>query len=440
MHNIKLSDAIGGSGQGSLRRYIAFIITGLFLAVDAEAVAYTFQGDANVGQEYNTNLFLTPGPHTDVWGARLGLNTQFSAAEEIWKLNGNVRLDNYFYDQKGLDTLNQFVSLTGSYFVTERSQFALQGDYIRDSTRTSFLETNDLVFDQVRRNSQSLNPSWTYDLSENTSLNLGYRYQNTEYKNKENTFYPHYQTHSGSIGLIHDYSERLQLNGLFSYASYSSPGSTTIVPGTLDFLIFRIPGTYENRSESIKIDYATATVGLSYAADETFNIKLVGGGQYNMSESGSRTIFRDTFGNPIFTDAQQISSDSLTYVINASATKRFELDELSLNYAHTVSPNIYGNLIEADTVTFIDKHKFTPTVNGSIQILYADRTTADQRNVTFSRQFLRLQSELSWNWTENWSLTAAYQYSRQEIDVISDTPESHAAYLTVRYQWNKLQY
>ncbi|HYE34752.1 hypothetical protein [Methylocaldum sp.] len=401
---------------------------------------YTFQADANVGQEYNTNIFLTPGPHTDVWGTRLGLNTQFSAAEEIWKVTGKVRLDNYFYDQKGLDTLNQFVSLTGSYFATERSQFALRGEYIRDSTRTSFIETNDLVFDQVRRNSQSLNPSWTYSLSEDTSLNLNYQYQNTEYKNKENTFFPHYQTHVGSVSLIHDYSERLQLNSSLSYVSYSSPGSTTIVPGTLDFLIFRIPGTYENSSEAIKIDYATAVVGFSYAVDETFDVNLAAGGQYNMTEAGSRTIFRDNLGNPILDDAQHISSSSLTYVINAGATKRFELDELSLNYAHTVSPNIYGNLVEADTVTFIEKHKFSPTVSGSIQIFYADRTTADQRNIVFNRQLLRAQSELSWNWTENWSLSASYQYARQEIDIISDTPESHAVYLTVRYLWDKLQY
>lgn len=393
-----------------------------------------------MGQEYNTNIFLIPNPTGDVWGTKLGLNTEFSAAEEIWKVNGNVRLDNYFFNEKSLDSLNQFISLTGHYFATERSRFALRGDYIRDSTRTSFVEVNDLVFDQVRRNSQSINPSWTYDLSENTSLNLNYQYQNTEYKNKENTFFPHYKTHVGSIGLIHDYSERLQLNGSLSYTSYSSPGSATVVPGTLDFLIFQIPGTYENQSEEINIDYATAIVGFSYAIDETFNVNLGGGGQYNTIEAGSRTIFRDTFGNPIYTNAQRISSDSLTYVVKAGATKRFEVDDLALNYAHTVTPDIYGNLVEANTVTFTGKHKFTPTINGSIQILYTDRSTADQRNVTLNRQFLRAQSDLSWDFTENWSITASYQYSQQEIEVISNVPESHAAYLTIRYLWDKLQY
>jgi len=439
MPDVNLSDAIGTSGPRRLRGYGTWIV-GWLLAADVVAVEYTFQADANVGQEYNTNLFLTPGPHTDVWGAKLGLNTQFSAAEEIWKLNGSVRLDNYFYDQKGLDTLNQLVSLTGSYFATERSQFALRGDYIRDSTRTSLTEANDLVFDQVRRTSQALNPSWIYDLSENTSLNVSYEYRNNEYKNKENTFFPHYQTHSGSIGLIHDYSERLQLNGLFSYASYMSPGSATAVPGILDFFIFDIPGTYENRSEDIKIEYASAMAGFSYAVDETLKIRLAGGGQYNMTQSGARTVFRDIGGNPLIVNAQSFSSDSLTYVINAGIAKQFELDDLSLNYAHTASPDIYGNLIEADTVTFSDKHRFTPKLSGLIHVYYADRTTVDQFNTPLNRQYLRLQSDLVWTWTENWSLTASYQYSRQEIDVISNIPESHAAYLTIRYQWDKLQY
>jgi opacity protein-like surface antigen len=439
MHNIKLSDAIGRSEQGSLRSYIACII-GLFLTADVEAVEYTFQADAIVGQEYNTNLFLTPGPHTDVWGTRLGLNTQFSAAEEIWKLDGKVRLDNYFYNQKGLDTLNQFVSLTGSYFTNERSQFAFRGEYIRDSTRTSFIETDDLVFNQVRRNSQLLNPSWIYDLSETTSLKLNYQYQNTEYKNTENTFFPHYQTHSGSIGVIHDYSERLQLNSSLSYVTYLSPGSTTVIPGMLDVLNLGIPGTYENQSDDIKIEYITAMAGFSYAVDETFKINLAGGGQYNITQYNIQTIFRDILGNPISVSAQHINNDSLTYVINAGATKSFELDDLNLNFTHTAYPDIYGNFIEADTVTFSNKHKFTPKLNGLIQLYYADRTTVDQRNIAFNHQLFRVQSDLIWNWTENWSITASYQYSRQEIDIISNIPESHAAFLTIRYQWDKLQY
>ncbi|WP_143735282.1 hypothetical protein [Methylocaldum sp. 14B] len=439
MHNAKPVNAISNKGRGNPPLYITWII-GLLIATDVNAVEYTFQADANVEEEYNTNIFLTPGPHTDVWGTKLGLNTQFSAAEEIWKLDGSIRLDNYFYDQKGLNTLNQFVSLTGSYFVTERSQFALRGDYIRDSSRTSFIETNDLVFEQVRRNRQTINPSWTYYLSEDTRLGLNYQYDNTEYRNKDNTAFPHYQIHFGSVGVVHEYSEYLKMNGSFSYTSYSAPESTTFIPGTLDFQIFRVPGTYENRTEEIMIDYATAIVGFSYSIDETFDVSLAAGGQYNKTEAGSRTIFRTAFGDPILDDAEHISSSSLTYLIDARATKRFEVDELNLDYAHTVSPNIYGNLIEADTVTLTGKHKFTPTLTGSAQFSYTDRKTADQRNVELNRQLFRARSELIWNWSENWSVIASYQYSRQEIDVISNIPESHAAYLTIRYRWDKLQY
>lgn len=431
--------AVDNHRRGRVRRCIAWAL-GLSVALDTGAVEYTLQAAADVGQEYNTNIFLTPGPHTDVWGARLGLNTRFSAAEEIWKLDGNIRLDNYFYDQKGLDSLNQFVSLTGSYFVTERSQFALRGDYIRDSTRTSFVETDDLIFEQVRRNRQTLNPSWTYDLSEKTRLSLNYQYQNTDYRNKANTFFPDYQSHFGSVGLIHDYSERLRMSGSVSYTRYSAVGSTIFIPGHLDFEPFRIPGNYENRADEIEIDYAAAIAGFSYAIDETFDISFAAGAQYNKTEAVFRTIFRDDRGEPILDDFDHIDSGFVTYVIDMSASKRFDADELSLHYAHTVSPNLYGNLVEIDTVTFTGKRKFTPTVSGSAQFSYADRKTADQRNITLNRQLFRARGELSWNWTENWSFSVSYQYGRQEIDIISDIPESHAAYLIIRYRWDKLKY
>lgn len=432
-------DAACNHGRGHLRRGIAWIL-GLLITTDVRSVEYTLQADANVGQEYDTNIFLTPGPHTDVWGTRLGLNTRFSAEEEVWKLDGNIRLDNYFYDRKGLDSLNQFVSLTGSYFVTERSRFALRGDDIRDSTRTSFVETDDLIFEQVRRNQRVINPSWTYDLSERTRFSLNYQYQNTDYRNKDNTFFPDYQSHSGSVDLIHDYSERLTMNGSFSYTRYSAVGSTIFIPGILDFGPFRIPGNYENRADQIEIDYAAAVAGFSYAIDETLDVGFAAGAQYNQTEASFRTIFRDNRGDPILDDFDHIDSSFVTYLIDLSATKRFDVDELSLHYAHTVSPNLYGNLVEADTVTFTGKHKFTPTLSGWAEFSYVDRKTADQRNNALNRQLFRARGELSWNWTENWSFSVSYRYGRQEIEIISNIPESHAAYLTIRYQWDKLKY
>ncbi|BBA33723.1 oxidoreductase domain protein [Methylocaldum marinum] len=51
-----------------------------------------------------------------------------------------------------------------------------------------------------------------------------------------------------------------------------------------------------------------------------------------------------------------------------------------------------------------------------------------------------VQSGLHWNQTEPRRLTVSYQCNRQEIDVIVNIPESHAAYITFRYCRDKPAY
>lgn len=393
---------------------------------------YTFQAEASAGEDYNTNLFLTPQPHEDTWASNIGLNANFTAAEEIWNVAGNGRFQNYYYNDSNLDTENIFLTLTGNYLQSERTRWGLRGNYTRDSTRTSFTEVNDLVFQQVGRESKSLNPSWMYMLDEKTSLTLDYRFQTTEYEKSESSPFPDSQIHTGLASLQHKYDERLQLVGTFSYTSYTIPGGATVSPFAPFF-------TRESVSEETRIDYATLIGGFTYAVDETFDVGLSGGGQYSMTEAGSRTSIRDSLGNELPLSEQHFSTATPTWLLSANAAKRFERSEIRFDFSKSSSPNIYGNLIDDTRYSLSASHKFTPSLTGSARAYYSERGTGQVDTGVLLHSY-GAQTGMNWNLTENWVLNATYQYATQAVDTADQRPESHAVFLTVRYLWDKVQF
>jgi len=407
---------------------MAFLLCGGF----AQGREYTFQADAGAGQDYNSNLFLTPQPHEEIWGSNIGLNANFSAAEEIWNVTGNTRFQNYYYSDSNLDTENIFLTLIGNYSQNERTRWGLRGNYTRDSTRTSFTEVNDLVFQQVGRDGKSLNPSWTYALDEKTSLNLDYQFQTTEYDKTENSSFPDSQVHTGTAGLQHRYDDRLQLNGTFSFTRYTLPGSATSTPFG-PFL------TLENVSEETRIDYANLLAGFSYAVDETFDVGLSGGGQYSMTEAGSRSLLRDTSGNELVLDEQHLTSETPTWLLNANATKRFERSQIGFDFSKSSSPNIYGDLIDDTRYSLVVKHGFTPLLNGSARLVYSERGTGQVDSDALLHSY-SAPTGLDWSLTESWTVSASYRYTQQAIDTADERPENHAVFLNVRYLWDKVQF
>jgi hypothetical protein len=399
---------------------------------------YTTDGEASLGGEYNSNLLLTPAPHQDVFGNSLNLSGGFAAETETFEFGGRARLQNLFYTESSLDTFNQFVTLEGTYLPGERHRFGLKAEYVHDSTLTSLSDVGEVVFSRVRRNSQSVIPSWTVQIDEKNALRLDYQFQNMDYEDKQDIGFADSQIHAGTATFLRQHTERLKLTGNLAYTHYETPGSSTSFPAAvLDEVGFPHFGTVESFSDTTTIDYASAMAGFEYRFSESFEAALSAGGQYSTTRSGSGAVFRDNLGQVITLLDEPVDEDAWGYLISASAAKRFEADEVRVDFNRTITPNIYGNLVSDDRFTFTYTHKFTPLVRGLLRFIYSDRTAEDERLIALNRTYLKAQTDLIWNWSEHWGMVASYQYSQQEFETIRTVPESHAVYLTVRYLWDQ---
>lgn len=406
------------------------------------AAEYSADGEASVGGLYNTNPLLTPLDHRDVWGNVLGVAGHATATTETWHLEGGGRLQNYWYTTSNLDTFNQFLNLNGHYQASERNRLGIKGEYAHDSTMSALEDVGEVIFRRVRRNREQVNPSWTYLFDEKTALTLDYQYQNIHYDNRDPRIaYANAKTHYGGVMLVHQYSPRLTLNGLLNYTNYQTPGSIRNLPAAIvDAAGIPRFGTVDTIINDSAIEYGSAVMGGGYKFTETFDASLGVGAQYSHTDAGSQVIFRDNSGHSRVIDQQAGSQGSWSYLLNATATQKLDHGELKFEYARTISPNIYGNLIDDDRFTFTVNHKLATTVDGMARIIYSDRISEDQRLLALNRRYLRAQADVSWRFLENWYLVGSYQYSQQAFDIISIVPDSHAVYLTLKYDMDKFSY
>jgi hypothetical protein len=381
-------------------------------------IDYTFQADANLQQNYNTNILLLPAALNPdaVWGSEMNLQTIFMAENPTWTAKGNARFDNWFYyPASGLNMQNQYVD--GQYaYSTERSRFELGGGYISDAILASKTEQIlGVVFGRVQRELFSVMPSWTYSISEYTKASLTYSYYNSKYGSNPlvssvntSALYPSSSSNSLSTNLNHQVSEYLSVNGMLSATAFVTQTNT--------------------------INYLNLTLGSKYAASSNTEIIISGGGQYSQSTTkirflGQNTSFHNNLFNPLF---------------NISIKQNFEYTAVILSYSQQSTPSINGNLFKSDYVSISANHRFSPRLNGSLRLSYNKISTPTQSGSSSSQNYYQVGGDLSYNLSENAVLNSSYNFQVREIGaytaVYSEPQYGHVISLNLHYIFDKLHY
>lgn len=404
---------------------------GVALASPGFAVDWHLEANANVSQQFHSNIRLLPDrldPEA-VFGTDIGLTAQLVAQEPNWQVKSGVRLQNLFYTPiAGIDTQNQYLDLDAHY-ATERSLFALSVHHTDDALLSSQSEeVVGIVLTRVQRAETTLAPSWTYIFDERTRLTLGYAYQSSDYEAGQGFGYVDSVTHTASLGLEHQLTERLTLTGTLAYNAYKASQRT--------------------------IDYVNVMAGFQYALTETLDLNVSGGGQYSDSETNFQT-FRLTGFQVVSLDpflvAPVVVPETVTFkdqqfgpLVTASARKRFETSDWELTYAHRISPAINGALFESDRVSLSGRQRLTERLNANLKLSYLEYTRPNLDGGALQQTYYRFDGELSYALTEKWRLSASYQYGLRDLGASGGTfagsQDDHAVFVTLRYTFDPFHF
>jgi len=412
------------------------------LPLPGQAREWYAQPSTSLRTFYDDNLLLLrEDQKSDVFGATLSAKSKFGVRSEIYDIGGDARVDINRYEAKdNIDSENFFFNGFSTYNLTDRNQLGLKGNYTMDNSLLSEFDGSGLVQALVERTTWTIDPSWTYRLTERSSLTGSYNHTDVSFgDNASSNNLTSYVTDSATLNYSLQWTERLLWYNAVSALRFDVPETTTSAPASFGPIL----GTSDITSGSVS-DMYTFQTGVRFNITETWDSELMAGGRWTEVESTQFQVFKPN-ANPqleILTsgDPNPQSSSGLGYLLTAGTTKRFEKSSIGARFYQDVRPTANGVLQEYMGLTLDGEHRLTEQLKLNLTASATQQTSAANENQPsrFDRDAYSVEPKLSWLIDRHMTLSGGYRYRSQEFTANnSGVQESNSVYFQFNYQWDK---
>lgn len=381
----------------------------------ANAAEWKFDPNLSLRAGYIDNLRLTTVDEVSSAEATLTPSAAFSVATPTSGASGKLRFDFHRYEEDSdLDENNTLFRL-GTYHNLERARLGLDLAYISDTTLDSQLEETGLALERVRRDRLSAAPSWTWLLSERTSLRASYNYNNVDYKNSAGTGFVDYTLNNASASLSRVLSERASASVTLS-------------------------GTLTDNENNVRSTNGNLQAGFSYRFSDTLLSSAYAGVRHTQVEYSSTSLIPIYSGTTFigFPLTQDVSNSDWGGTFSASLTKTFLRGESSFSASRDISNSVNGAPIEVNRANWDNTYRFSETFSGALGLAYYHSKSSNAIGQNLDRNYYQIKPEFIWKFQRFWDLTGSYLYRKQTFDTTSDDAVQNAAYLTLSYHWPRI--
>ena len=186
--------------------------------------------DASVSAqaEYNDNIFLVPEPESSVTGISITPILLGIVRESNWETQLQAKLVINKYSEHDLDSNDQYFSLSGRYRAM-RNIFSLNISHSLISSLSTVSDDFGLSRTRIKRETQSVSPTYTYLFSERLTSSLSYVYSDVDFLDAENTNFTPYITHTGTASLQYTLTEKDSLSFILQAVDYESKKSISYI-------------------------------------------------------------------------------------------------------------------------------------------------------------------------------------------------------------------
>ncbi len=397
-----LSRCLRGLGQCIL--LVCF--TEANMAIHSEAAEWSLSPSVGTKGVYNSNLLLTPQPHSETYGFWVSPAAEIAGKTERLEVSSRLAADvvRYFGGQDRQFT-NVFAPLSIRY-KTEKDLLGFTGGFVRDNTLLGELQETGVALQFVQRNQWTFNPTWTRSLTEKLSLQSGIQFSNRTYEG-ESTRLVDNRLVGASGGLLYQLSERDQIQISGSYANFHTTDSPS----------------------PFRADFPGINMSLTHAFNESFTGTVYGGPRF--LSSTSQTQFGD------------ITARKTVWLAGVSMSKKFERAVVKVSFARDLVPSGFGLLIQTNRGQIIGSYDLSETLACSLDVVGVLTTGTNSAGVgrAFSdRRYVSVMPKLSWRFLEWWQAELSYMYRWQGVDNAIDSAQSHGLTFMVTYYPPKLSW
>jgi hypothetical protein len=431
-----------------MKKKTEFLLPVLVLfSTDGYALDWLFKPEFSFRERYDNNVRMQINPQNSNLISTISPSLLMGYLADDNELNTRFKWNELIYSaDSALDFSEKIVNLSHKY-QGERFKTDLTANYAEESSVNMFLDPTTIdptlineasgVQLLVPRNTKSVSPSFTYNLSEKSSLQGAYSYQDVTFDRAQNLIniinYSDFSFQQYSTTASHAYTERLSFNLTGAYSVYESANES---PGTVPIQFFGIVPVTSGFSQ--KSTTFTYQAGIQYLFDAQTQLAFSAGIRDTDTQSSQFTYFRDTTipvpGRP----ETDFSRKTVGNVFSASLARKSEWGNVSLSAGQQLNPASTGN--QQTTTTFSAQGRYNITerlstgINANYLLSEAISTLTNNNSTNASVTFINLSPNFQWRWTPEINLDLSYSYRQQVFESNNQTISGDSVQLQFSYQ------
>lgn len=440
-----------------IRRCLVLVLycTTLFAPGFANATEWYVQPSVKVSTQYDNNLLLTPVHHTGTTEATVAPHLEFGAAQANWDVQGSAEWRGHrYWGQNGLNGNDQVYNLS-SLYRTPRTTWQLGASYAKESVTANSLFIPDigLVSSVTPRITRTVNPSWTWQMSQRMQLLLNYQTSVVTY-NAPGSSLVNYTSRDGSATLQYQWSHRNQLTAELDQSYFNVPQLSLSQIGqpayteTVNGLFTLLPNPQLQRNTSTT---DSALLGWSHTFSPTLSGNISMGTSRTDSDIVVQSCTASTSPSIYFVNGQFVGLGTCTqtanstytetssgYLYSAGLDKQFQLTQVTLSLGRQISPSGIGAQVRMDSATLGVNRTFSPRLSGGLDLSgYRIRSISSASPPLTDRDLDEGSINLTWDWTRQLTVQGGYRYVEQKYLSNSVKAHDNAVYLSLAYAWRR---
>ena len=368
----------------------------LTLSETANAAGFDLVPNIKLREEYNDNIFFSTTDRLNDFITTISPGLKINHTTERSELGFSGRLDGIYYaDASELNAVDQHYFGRLQYDISERLGVLSDAGYIRDSRPDRDILETGLVQGAEPRKRGFFSLGGNYRTTENTSNNLSYRYEQSEFSDDE---FADSQIHT--LDFQHTWNARRFLEHTI--------GQMNLGYANADF-------------QTSRVETVSGTFGAAFKAAELWRIVMDLGLRYTVTDLVTAETLRDLSGvgnakveyNGIYTYANLAFLHDIREARGRGGTaKRTELTgaaryRLSEQFYLTLSAGYYLNRSDQAAVSI----------------------------VPVDEQSLRARPGLRYEFTKDLILDLTYTYTRVKDDIDNTTATQNVVFAQLYWQW-----
>jgi hypothetical protein len=364
---------------------------------NVQAADWSLTGGVNPSLKYDDNIFMRDTDKLGDYHASMSptLKAAYETDRTDTSLSTGFVMDRY-HSSNQLDNDNPFVNLNTAY-KTQRTTWELGLGYVERSSRKDAADDTGDFETNSTSTTESISPSFSYQLTERDSLSLSASYSEETYStndfsdSKNRTISTHWQ---------HQFTERL------------------------------------NGGVSLSVNNSKSTGLFTKTDDETYRVLLTSA--YNVSEiwtvNGSVGLRQIDVQQTDFLGGTTETTDtgpSLAFDI----AYQTDLNQVSISLSRSVSPSSTGDVNEQDKISIAWGRSLSEKLSASINASFQTTSSALDTG-SDDREYISFSPSINWAYSPDSSLSLSYNYRQQKESFNNTEAISNAIMLTFNYDWH----